>query len=364
MSDFLSELRHEVVGAHAAHRRRSRPRRLARALWRPGPLLGAAAAAAALLALIVGVRSVRAPDPAGGPRVLDVVNVGGNPVDGTFHDGSLWVADFRGRAAVRLDPARRRVTARIAIGGKPSAIAAGPAGLWVRTWQPDGGRRTDVSRIEPSAKRIVGRATTGFGTAIAVGLDAVWAAVTEIPPEGLDRIDARTAERTRLVRVPHVYGLAADDGAVWALMGDGTVVQVDAVTARVSRRWPRLAVSNPGVENENSLVAADGGAWVLGSGMGVEAMLVRIEDGEVTRRLPVHPQSLPAITAAFGDLWIASQPEPSGPYRVSRLDPTTGATTGTVAIGAHRPAALVPAGDTLCVVSTDGAVILVDPGGN
>jgi hypothetical protein len=362
VSDFLTELRREVVGAHTAHRRRSRLRRAVRGLWRPGPLLGAAAAALALLALVVGVRALRAPEPTGGPRVLGVVDLGGNPVDGAFHDGSLWVADFRDDAIVRLDPVRRRIQSRIRLRGEPGAIAAGGGGLWVRTWRSGGDRRTDVSHIDSGSERVVARVTTGFGWSIAVGPDTVWAAKTEVPPEGIDGIDARTAERTRLVRVPHVYGLAATAGALWALMGDGTVVQADATTGRVQQRWPQLAVSNPDVDNENSIVADDRGAWVLASGMGVRALLVRVEDGEATKRIPVDPQALPVVTAAFRGVWIASRPEPRGPYRLSRLDPATGETTASVAIGIHRPVALVPAGDVLCAVSGGGSVVVVDPG--
>ena len=362
MSDFLTELRREVVGAHAARRRQGRVRRLAQALWRPGPFLGAAAAAVALLALVVGVRSLRAPQPTGGPRVLGVVAVGGNPVDGAFSGGSLWLADFRGRAVVRVDPSRRRVRSRIPLAGEPGAIAAAGGGLWVRTWREAPDRRTDVARVDPAAERIIARATSGFGAALAVGPDVAWTADTEVPPEGINRIDARTTERTRLADVPHLYALAAAGGTVWGLGGDGTVFAVDAASGRVRQRWPQLAVSNPLVENENSLVADGGGAWVLASGTGVEALLVRVEDGGVVRRYAVDPTALPAIGVGSGGVWIATRPEPRGPYRLSRLDPATGTTTGSVAIGNHRPAALVPAGDVLCVVSSHGTVVVVDPG--
>ena len=362
MSDFLTELRREVAGAHAAHRRRGRLWRLTHALWQPGPLLGAAAAAVALLALVIGVRSLRAPEPAGGPRVISVVTVGGNPVDGTFTDGSLWLADFRGRAVLRVDPSRRRVRSRIPLAGEPGSIAAGAGGLWVRTWREGPDRRTDVSRVDPVTERIVTRAASGFGTALAVGADAAWAARTEVPPEGIDRIDARSGDRTRLADVPHLYSLAAAGDALWALGGDGTVDEIDASTRRVRQRWPLVDVSNPLVENENSLVSDDRGAWVLAAGTGVRTMLVRIEGGEVTRRFPVDATVLPAITVAFGDVWVATRPDPRGPYRLSRLDPATGTTAGSVAIGSHRPAALVPAGDSLCVVGSDGTVVIVDPG--
>jgi hypothetical protein len=266
---------------------------------------------------------------------------------------------------VRIDPARRRVRSRIPLRGEPSAISAGGGGLWVRTWRSGGDRRTDVSRIDTGAERIAARATTGWGWALAVGPDAVWAAKTEVPPEGIDRIDARTAARMLVAGVPHAYGLAASGAAVWALMGDGTVVQADAPTGRVVHRWPQLAVSNPDVDNENSIVADDaGGAWVLGSGMGVQAMLVRVAGGAVTQRHRVNPDALQAVTSAFGGVWIAARPEARGPYRLLRLDSASGATTGSVELGLHRPVALVPAGDTLCVVGSDGTVVVVDPGGD
>lgn len=363
MSDFLTELRREVTAAHTAYRRHGRLRRLAHTLWRPGPFLGAVAAAVALLALVVGVGRFRTPEPTGGPRVLGVVNAGGNPVDGAFHAGSLWVADVRGGRVVGIDPARRRVRSRIPLRGAPSAISAGGGGLWVRTWRSGGDRRTDVWRIDTGTEQIAARATTGWGWATAVGPDAVWAAKTEVPPEGIDRIDARTAGRTLVAGVPHVYGLAATGGAVWALMGDGTVVQANARTGRVLHRWPQLAVSNPDVDNENSIVADDrGGAWVLGSGMGVQTLLVRVEGDAITQRHRLDPGTLQAVTSAFGAVWITSRPEARAPYRLLRLDPATGLTTGGVELGLHRPVALVPTGDTLCVVGSDGTVVVVDPG--
>jgi outer membrane protein assembly factor BamB len=365
VTDFLSELRREVVGAHAARRRRSRLGRAAsglRAWLRPRSLVGAAAVTAAVVALVLGIGSLRAPMPSGGPRVLGVVDVGGNPVDGTFHEGSLWIADFRGRALVRVDPRARRAGSRIRLAGEPASVASGGAGLWSRTWRPGGSSRTEVSRIDPAAGRVTTRTTSGLGNAMTVGADAVWVARTEVPPEGIDRLDARTAERTRRVDVPHVYGLAAGGGAVWALGGDGTVVDVDAATGRVRDRWPRIAVSSPLVENENSIVADDEGAWALASGQGVRAMLVRLESGRAPRRLPVDAQALPPVTAAFGSVWIATRPDPRGPYHLERLDPATGTTTGSVAVGAHRPVALIAAGDVLAVAGGDGAVVLVDPG--
>ena len=152
MSDFITELRREVVGAHAAHQRRpARASRMRR--WRPA-LAGAVAIAAVLVAIVVAVRSLPSPEPSE-PHVIKVLRLGGIPVDGVFADGALWVADSERSLVMRVDPDTRRVVARIRLTGNVAALAVGEDGVWVRAAGDDNpSARSRLSRIDPRTNRI------------------------------------------------------------------------------------------------------------------------------------------------------------------------------------------------------------------
>ena len=114
MSDFVTELRREVVGAHAAHRQsaaRTRRRR-----WRP-ILAGALALAACVAAIVVAYRALPAPEQTAEPHVVKLLHIGGVPNDAVLAAGSLWVGILRrppghphrprAREGDRADPARQ-----------------------------------------------------------------------------------------------------------------------------------------------------------------------------------------------------------------------------------------------------------------
>ena len=139
MTDFLGELRAEVLDAHAAHRRRGRARRSARTL--ASGLRPALAVATAVLALVAAVLAVRAvtPPPTSGPRVVDVIRLGGTPTAAVRAGDSVWIADFASSRLIQLDAGGRRVVKRVEIGGQPVAVTAAPGGVWFRTAVGEGG---------------------------------------------------------------------------------------------------------------------------------------------------------------------------------------------------------------------------------
>ena len=55
--------------------------------------------------------------------MIATVRLDGQPRDAVLAGGSLWVADYEGRV-LQVDPVRRRVRARIDVGGTPLAVAA------------------------------------------------------------------------------------------------------------------------------------------------------------------------------------------------------------------------------------------------
>ena len=137
MSDFLAELRREVVDAHAAHARRGRlhrGRRFARRLFGAGRVTLTVSAAAALLATIVVVLARDRPaERSSGPEVVATLELGGLPVSAAHAGGALWVADASGKRLLEIDARSRRVRERIPLAGVPTAVAASGDDLWVRS---------------------------------------------------------------------------------------------------------------------------------------------------------------------------------------------------------------------------------------
>jgi hypothetical protein len=349
MSDFLTELRAEVLDAHAAQRRRGR------AQWLPRPpAFGrrpALVAATAAVALVLAVLALRAgePPPTSSPRVVDVIRIGGDPTAAVADGRSVWVADLTGRQLVQLDSTGRKVVARARFRGQPIALAAGAGGAWVRTAVDKGGT---VERVEGTRT-----AKVGFGTSLAVGATRVWAADVELAPEGIHRIDAATARDLDLVAIPGVYTLAVVGEALWAVTGNGTVLRLDERTGRLRARWPAVALS-PGTAPP--AIAADArGAWVLRTAQGADSQAIRLEGDRVARRLPIDPSVLPLIAQAPDGLWVVTSDAARGRSAVLRLDPETGAVTARVGLGRRNVTALVPVGAELWVVAGDGTVSIV-----
>ena len=291
MSDFISELRREVVDAHGRHHRRGRLQRAARAMrprvWRPAAVLAAVAVAAALVGAVVAVRYLAAPErPASRPQIVAVIAIGGTPVSAAFGGGSLWVTDFTG-SVVRVDPRGRRVLARIKVRAQPGSIAAGAGSVWVRTRDasgPAGGPLgSHLLHIDPRTNRVLARVALGGGSALALGAHAVWAARRFTMPEGIEQIDPTTGAPSGRMPLRNVDGIAVARAAVWVIQHDGTVLEVDAATGRIARRWPQLAPSSAGGSSQHALAADTDGAWVLST---VKAAILRIADG---RAVPADP---------------------------------------------------------------------------
>jgi hypothetical protein len=80
--------------------------------------------------------------------------------------------------------------------------------------------------------------------------------------------------------------------------------------------------------------------------------------GTVVRRLAAPAAAAPVLGSAGNDPWLAVR-LPGGGYRLERLDGRTGAVRAAIALGPHRPVALVPAGDRVAVVAGDGTAVLV-----
>ena len=134
MSDYVTELRRDLVEAAERQAHRGHAGRLWRPLhpraWSPTALAGAAAVAVAVVAVVVTLTTLAPPPKPSNAKIVATVHLGGQPGDAVLAGGSLWIADYEGRV-LRLDAATRRVRARIPVGGTPVTIAAGGAVVWV-----------------------------------------------------------------------------------------------------------------------------------------------------------------------------------------------------------------------------------------
>ena len=354
MSDFVTELRREVVGAHAQHRvSAARTRRRRR-----GPILaGAVALAALLVAVVMVMRSIPQPDQTAEPRVVKVLRIGGEPADGAAGDGSLWVTDFQNRQVVRIDPERRRVIARIRLDEAPNAIAADDGSVWALAELAH--PRTRMWRIDPGSNRVATRSDDGNRWLPAMADGAVWVFREFVQTPTIDRLSPAGKPT---IRIPFYRGagMAGAGRWLWALATDGTVARIDAGSGDVAHRWPRLAPlgANPvgdGGDGGNAIVADDDGAWVVSPG---EGRLLRLEGDRVVRVLRIGA-SLPMLAVSGDGLWVATSDDPRA-AAIERIDPRSGKVTANVPLGTHYPRALVPVRGGLWVISGDGTVVLVD----
>ena len=161
--------------------------------------------------------SLVAIDPATNRLSGRAVPLGRAPVAVAATRDAVWVVDELEGILLRIDPARRRIAARIKVGRSPTSVAAGPGDVWV--------------------------ANTGDGT--------------------ISRVDPKTNRVTMTLRIGLApRGLAIGAGAVWvASTGDGAVRRLDPHSGRIS-----LAAS--GLGDPLAVAVAHGHLWVSSNGGG------------------------------------------------------------------------------------------------
>jgi hypothetical protein len=358
MSDFISDLRGDLVDAADRHRRRGRARRtrdVLPRLWRP---VGTAATAIAIaLAVLVGARTLSPPPPEARPEVAVRVQLGGQPQDAVLAEGSLWVTDFAGRV-IQVHPTDGDVIARIRVTGHPLAIAAGDGAVWAVS--PGTGGAADQSvltRIDPRTARVIDRIPVrGYVDSVAVGAGGVW--VIDKRAGAVDRIDPVSHERTAHRKLARAATLAAAPGAsVWVSDDEGRLLSLDGTTQKTRLRG--IAVGHGPADN--SLVADAEGAWIVGRGDGT---LLRVgAAGGIASHVSVK-RALGPIAVGDHTVWLVSgDPDHRGAtYRLASVDPEALTVTSTFDLGSSQPKALVAVGDDVWVVATDGTAQLVKRG--
>ncbi|MFA7595203.1 MAG: YncE family protein [Novosphingobium sp.] len=151
-------------------------------------------------------------------------------------EGSLWVADCKKKALVRIDTAKAKKTATVATGlASPGElnVVAGAGSVWVASDHKAG----KVSRVDPASNKVIATITVSPGTwYLAFGFGSVWAVSSESGT--IQKIDPATdtaVKTTALGKEPAF--LTAGEGAVWVQeQGDGTVARIDPDSGEITGR--------------------------------------------------------------------------------------------------------------------------------
>ena len=157
-------------------------------------------------------------------RVVAELALDGVPTAVAASPTAAWVATAGGRVLV-VDARRNRVTGSVNTGGGPllgfsQTIALGGGGVWLAEPFAE-----QVVRIDPASRKVVARIQAGAATNLAVGQGAVWA----VSSRGLLRVDI--GERRVVAVVPAsqlrlTLLVTTGGGAVWAA-GWNSVARVD-----------------------------------------------------------------------------------------------------------------------------------------
>ena len=359
--DFISGLRARPRRGGGARGARGRVGRAARPLrprvWNRRVVLGAAALAAAAAAFVLAVLALAPQRPAetARPRIVATIATGTVPVCASFADGRLWIADFN-HQLVAVDVAGRRVARRVGVGLSPTALAAAQGEVWVRLDSETQKTPDRLLRIDPATGRTTARVTVARGPGLAVDERWVWAPLTfsSSPTAGVDRIDRLRGVVTGRLDLPGVAAVVSADGLLWAPTRDAAMVEIDATTGRVIKRFPDIA---PNIGS--AMVAADRGLWLLTTR---GSQIVRFAGQRIVDRIPVSADALPLLARTSGGLWtVTGSPGSVGgePTRLVRIDPDTHRVTGTISLGQQAVATIVGAGRDLLVVTEIGRVIVV-----
>jgi DNA-binding beta-propeller fold protein YncE len=357
MSDYIAELRRELVDAAERERRRRAPRRaLARARRTFVPVL-AGVAVVALAGLIIAVlgREQPAPSPAQ-PRIVDTIRIGGVPRDATVGAGSVWVTDADGLLR-RVDPRTGRVIATVRAGTRATSVTASADAVWLMAAIDRDGHQVRLTRIDPASSRVVARIGrfSWDGAILAAAPDAVWLQRVQLAPVPLRRVDPATN------RIEVAFGrdlrtaMAADEDRLWTLSMDGVLEWRDSATGRLLGRKTGFPPRPSGGPWKQAIAADSGGAWIAN---GQDGVITRVAtDGDVEVRADIGANG--PLVLARGSLWVTLNDGTDRDARIARVDPATGRVTGSIPVGARLPMQLLAVGDDLWAVLSDGTAIVV-----
>jgi PQQ-like domain len=358
--DFVTQLRLQLREAALREERRTpvalRIVRARRGL--PGAAPVAAALAVVLLALVValGALALRGePEPAV-PRVTGIypVAAGLSPLAPGF--GAVWTADpIRGQI-LRIDPATRRVAARIPVHAE-AVVATGAGAVWALAgdllYAGDKGP-VRLLRIDPATNRIVTRIPmrTPAGAAFApLELQIDQGVVWVVGATGALRIDPRRNVADRFVPLGEsARGAVTDGDGVWVLALDGRLRRLDALSGRAAGK-ARVHTT----ADSHLFGGPPGTLTVIG---GEEIALLDRPSGRTLWRKTLDGEIRYSI-ADDDVLWTVVSRAPAEPDRLVRLDADSGRRRGQVALPEPGVTGMAKVGRDVWVATPGGKIVVV-----
>jgi hypothetical protein len=353
--DFVTRL---GVALRDAADREERRRAPARALWTawatvprvsPSPMLATLVAGLVLAAAAYGVVSFRSQDatPAGPEVVARLAPAGAlDMVVPGF--GSAWLTDTDSDTLLRMDPATRRVTARIPTNGA-MAIAPGKDALWVGLRQAN--HESRLLRIDPRTNRIAARLSLpdvpgawGWGAVPVLVNGNLWV----LGGEAAVRIDQASGRPTAQVRTARdgylTRSFAAAGGDLWVQISDGRLLRLDGATGKreATLRMPDATdITDLGMD---ALFFVD------------RASLSRVDSRlHALWRTPI-PSIGPAV-AADGRLWVETTGRRGD--RILTVDPRNGSVGQSIDVGEFGAKWIDPVGSEVWMTTAGGHVVIL-----
>lgn len=385
MSDYLTDLRRDLVDAHDRYGGRSAMERAARAHTPTRAGLAALAAAAAVVIAVVlgGVALTRGTDDQvvgrRAPAVIARVALGDDPagvsVGGVASGfGAAWITGRSGEI-IRVDAATHKVTARIPVAGSGSRQSGGSGGIvsgmavqagavWATVFDFDS-NQTSLVRVNPATNRVTARIPLGARTSayisnviapLLAGGGALWVA----GPHGGVRIDPRRGVVTDLVSwglgdiEATSYGSAGND--LWIRAADGRLVWLDARSGVRHATFPATAGGTARLA-----VIPDGGV-IVGHDDGT---LARINASTGKALWSARVGDIVGPMTVTGDrLWAVNRAGRT--ERVTAVSLATGRIVSSLALDAtlgtpQTDYALATVGDRLWIATPAGNAVIVSP---
>jgi hypothetical protein len=253
------------------------------------------------------------------PAVTAEVAVGDFPSAIAAGGGSVWVA-VQSRAGgenvvARIDPATNEVTERIPVDGFPEWVAMRDGSVWI-------GVPGAVQRVDPETGRLIAE-IRGAGGELTFTPGAVWAIASAT---SIARIDPSTNQIVATVSLDLpgggyiIRGPVGTADAVWVIaaldrdaagVASGQLLRIDAATNAVVARIDREVASS-------ALAVGDGAAWVARWGAD-RTYLTRIDTGTNQADVPIVVEGgWTPFAVGAGRLWLEGKFVPE--IRLAWLD--------------------------------------------
>jgi len=266
-----------------------------------------------------------------------------------------------GNGVAVIAPRGAEVSSFVQSANAPSNIAVGDGAVWVLSSQD-----STVSRIDPKTKAVTGRLPTqGVPTDLAAGSGALWIgrgggseATAGYITVGISRVDPRTAQVTRTIRLPNReesqysapfnwghHNIVVGAGGVWAINPDQTISHIDPATGRL---LATIDVQAQGI------AAGPEGVWFL-NGNAVRRIDPRTN--RLGQTIHIGSPAPDAIAVGAGKVWVSAPQEGV----VWRVDPGPSPVTSTIRVGEGVTYIAYGAGSVWAANYINGTVSRIDP---